>query len=307
MYSKGEFNMNLFQLELLCEIARTKSFSKAAKLLHMSQPAVSSQIQALENFYGTSLFNRSSSGVTLNEYGELVWKYAKEILKLNDELEKEIDKMMDTQKLLVGASSSIGGYALPCGVFAYQEKYPQVDIKMEIHNSQKILQMLIDDEIHLALVEESFIEKLNGFQTQQIFDDELLVISPYKKPWLNKSSISIDELKKAPLIIREKGSGIREAFEERLMEKGLTLSDFNVKSEMSSINAIKSTVEAGLGLSVSSRIAVQKELRTGIIHGMIIEDFPMAISYLVVYKNKQTLSGAAKKFIRLVSGQAAFC
>lgn len=83
--------MHLYQLELLCEIARVKSFSKAAKHLHLSQPAVSGQIHSIEDFYGTQLFERSSTGVTLTEAGKIVYQRAKEILKLHEHLEKEID------------------------------------------------------------------------------------------------------------------------------------------------------------------------------------------------------------------------
>lgn len=302
--------MNRYQLELFCEIARVKSFSKAAKLLHMSQPAVSAQIQAVEHFYGTSLFNRSSSGVTLNEFGELVHKYAKDILKLHEALEREIDRLIETdnKKLLVGASSSFGSYALPCGIWFFKEKFPHVEVNLEIGNAEKILAMLKEDKVHVALLEASFSDKMKDFVSQFASSDDLLVIAPPKKPWEERQNISLEELKKAPLIMREKGSGIREAFEKAIASQGLSLKDFNIKTEMSSTDAIKSTVEAGFGLSISSRVAVKKEIQNGMVHAMTIEELPIKVNYLVAYKNEQSLNSAGKKFVRLVAGQGnVFC
>jgi len=309
---KGVMIMHLSQLELLCEIARVKSFSKAAKLLHLSQPAVSGQIHSIEDFYGAQLFERSSTGVALTKIGEVVNKYANEILRLHDNLEKEIDSLQqsENQKLVIGASSIIGNYALPCSIWHFKEKYPLVQMKLEIKNAETILSMLINEQINLALLEEQYLPKsLDNLCTQRISDDELLVIAPPKKPWVNRESITLEELKKAPLIIREKGSGIRQIFENILHSWGLSLDQFNVKTEMGSIDAIKSTVEAGLGLSICSRIAVRKEIRNGTIHPLTIDEKSIKINYLIIYKIDKKLNSAAKRFIRLLAGpgQIEFC
>ncbi len=303
--------MHLSQLELFCEIARVKSFSKAAKLLHLSQPAVSGQMHSIEDFYGTPLFKRSSSGVTLTEIGEVVYKYARDILKLHENLEKEIDLLLQSndQKLVIGASSTIGDYALPCTVWTFKDKYPQTQIKLEVKNAENILAMLRNDEIDLALVEESLWEQADDLEAHPVSDDELLVIAPPRKPWINRTTITLEELKKAPLIIREKGSGMRQVFEKTLSSWGLSLNDFNVKTEMGSINAIKSTVEAGLGISICSRIAMRKEIRMGVIHPLTIEKKSIRINYLIVHKARKNLNSTAKRFIRLFvgPGKSPFC
>ncbi len=303
--------MHLSQLELFCEISRVKSFSKAAKLLHLSQPAVSGQIQSIENFYGAQLFERSSKGVVLTEVGRVVSKYAQEILKLHEALEKEIDSMLETenQKLTIGASSVIGNYALPCSVWTFKEKYPMIDMKLEIKNLESILSMLREDLIHLALLEEEpLLGQMKDLITRLISDDEMVIIAPSRKPWVNKDSITLDELKKAPLIIREKGSGIRQIFENRLASWDLTLDQFNIMTEMSSLNAIKSIVEAGLGISICSKTAVRKEIRVGSIKPLLIEGKSIKINYVLVYKAERTLNSAAKRFIRSLTGPGkAFC
>lgn len=304
--------MHLSQLELLCEVARVKSFSKAAKLLHLSQPAVSAQIHSIEDFYGAQLFKRSSSGVILTDIGEVVYNYAKEILKLHDNLEKEVDSLLETenQKLIIGASSTIGNFALPCSIWSFKEKYPMVQMKLEIKNTETILSLLKEDKIHLALLEEEpLLGHLDNLVTKPVSDDELIIIAPAKDPWINKNSITLQELKKAPIIIREQGSGILTIFENILESWGLNLDQLNIMTEMGSIDAIKSTVEAGLALSISSRIAVRKEIRAGSIHPLTIEGKPIIIKYLIVYRAEKKLNSAAKRFIRLMAGtgKSDFC
>ena len=304
--------MHFSQLELFCEIARVKSFSKAAKLLHLSQPAVSGQIHSIEDYYGAQLFERSSSGVTLTEVGQIVYKRAKEILKLHEQLEKEIDGLAkkENQRLIIGASSVIGNYTLPCSLWNYKEKYPLVDLKLEIKNAETILSMLADDKINLALVEkDAFTSHENDFITHPVIDDELIVISPSKRPWITKQAISLEEFKKAPLIIREKGSGIRQIFENILESWGMSIDDFNVVTEMGSIDAIKSTVGAGLGVAICGRVAVRKEIRAGIIHPLFIEGKSIKIQYMVVYKANKNLNSAAKRFVRMLADpvKSSFC
>lgn len=296
--------MNLSQFELLCEVARVKSFSKAAKLLHLSQPAVSAQINSIEDFYGTQLFERSSSGVTLTEAGKIVYSYAKEILKLHEALEKEVDALLRTenQKLVIGASSNVGNYALPCTIWTFKEKYPSAEIQQVVNNTDTILNMLKNDQIDIAILEEPMSHFTDDFVTRTVSNDELLVIAPPREPWINRTTITLHELKKAPLIMREKGSGIRRIFEEALASWGLKLDEFNVKAEMSSINAIKSTVEAGLGLSISSRIACRTAIRAGLIHPLTIEGESIKINYQLVFKTKKPFNITGKRFIRFLAG-----
>ncbi|GAW92121.1 selenium metabolism-associated LysR family transcriptional regulator [Calderihabitans maritimus] len=297
--------MNISHFELLCEVARVKSFSKAAKLLHLSQPAVSSQIHSIEDYYGAKLFERSTSGVTLTPVGEIVYQYAKEILRLHEKLEKEIDDLLNTenQKLIIGASSTIGNYAIPCTIWTFKEKYPCTQIKLEVKNTETILSMLANDELDLALLEEPIPKNDGNLKKQPVLNDELLVITPPKKPWVDKTSITLEELKKAPLIIREQGSGLRYMFEKAISGLNVKLpEDFNVIAEMGSTEAIKSAVEAGLGVSICSSLAIKKEIRSGTIHPLRIENAEFQVNYLIVYKNDKQLNNAAKRFIRFLAG-----
>jgi len=125
---------------------------------------------------------------------------------------------------------------------------------------------------------------------------------------VDQTFITLEEFKKAPLIIREKGSGLRRIFEEAIKSWDMKLEDLNIVTEMSSTSAIKSTVEAGLGISVCSRIAIQKEIRTGIIHPLAIEGKSVKFNYQLVYKSEKGLNNIAKRFIRFILGPGTpFC
>lgn len=303
--------MNLATLELFCEGARVKSFAKAAKLLNLSQSSVSAKMQAVEDFYGVSLFNRSHSGVTLTEFGEVVYRYARQILKLHEEMAREIDSLSESenQKLAIGASLSVGNQALPCTIWAFTEKHPKVEVVLRIKNAETIVSMVRDEEIHLGILEERAGEGMADLVTKQVLNDELLVITANRKPWTERSSISLEELKSFPVIIREKGSGIRCIFEKLLESSNLSLGDFKVVAEMESIDAIKSAVAAGMGLSLCSRIAARREIRDGSLHALKIGAKPISINYLLAYKSEEKLSASAKRFIRFLvgPGEIPFC
>lgn len=303
--------MNLAIMELFCEGARVKSFAKAAKLLNLSQSAVSAKMQAVEDFYGVSLFNRSHSGVTLTEFGEVVYKYTRQILKLHEEMVREIDSLSEweNQKLAIGASLSMGNQALPCTIWTFKEKYPKVEVVLRIKNAETIISMVRNEEIHLGILEERVGEEIADLVTKQVLNDELLVITANRKPWTERSSITLEELKHFPVIIREKGSGIRRIFEQSLESMNLCLRDFKVVAEMESIDAIKSAVAAGMGLSLCSRIAARREIRDGSLHALRIGEKPISINYLIVYKRDEKLNASAKRFIRFLigPGEIPFC
>ncbi len=302
--------MQLHQLELFCMVARLKSFSKAAKLLYMSQPAVSSQIQSLENYYGTRLFDRHNHGVSLTDTGKVVYDYVVKIMDLHDRMEKEIDRVLnvDSKKLVVGASSSVGNYALPCTIWAFKEKYPEIEISLEIANTASIIEYLLQERVQVGVVEGPI--EHHELACADVSDDQLILITPPTDEWCKQRAISIAEIKKYPLIVREQGSGIRKIWEDTVNNLSLTsLKEFKVVAEMGSIDAIKSAVESGLGIAVVSRLSVQKELQRGTLKGIAIDGIPNAIKFQLVYRPDKFQPSITSRFIRFLSRpeERSFC
>lgn len=303
--------MNFNQLEVFCLVAQVKSFSKAAKLAHLTQPAISAQIQSLEASLNVTLFNRTSTGVQLTEAGQVVHHYVKKMLRLQEEMEKQVTALSgeENMELIVGGSSTVGNYALPCSIWTFKEKYPQLQIRLEVGNTREILQKLQDGTLDVAVVEGVINPVGNDWVVKDISIEDLVLVAPPQSPWSQKDTLTLEELKEIPLIQRELGSGIRKTFEEALRGAGLDPSTLNVVAEMGSIDAIKSAVEAGLGLTIACRMAVQKEIRHGSLKALTIKDLPLSITFKVIYRPGEFPNPMAQRFVRFIAApdQRAFC
>ncbi|GAV22180.1 LysR family transcriptional regulator [Carboxydothermus pertinax] len=302
--------MNLYQFELFCQIAKVRSFTKAAKLMHLTQPAISAQVQAMENFYGTKLFERSATGVKLTPAGELVYKYAQHFLAEHEKLEREIDNLLGTnaQTIVIGASTTIGNFALPCNVWSFKEKFPEANIRIEVDNSQKVIALVLDGKVDFGLAEGP--EFTNpDLEIKKVGESQVVVITSPELPQAQQNSITIEELKKLPLILREPGSSVREVFFEAIKKTGIPASELNIVLELGSFQGVLEAVKKGHGVSISCLEAVKKEYHRKELHYLTLKDMELTMPFLLVYRKDRTFSPLAKRFLRFIIGPAAleFC
>lgn len=299
--------MNKNQLEVFVTVAQTKQISSAAKLLHLSQPAVSAQIKALETHYGASLFDRTKQGVEITPVGEIVMRHSLKILSDFYELDKEVDQFLnvDNQKLNIGATHTVGNYAIPCSLWTFKQKYPNAKIVLEVDSLQRILQMLAEGQLDIAVVEGIDYTRIyeNKFVEKNTSSDEAIIIYPGQENWIEKfqNVRSLGDLQSIPFIMPKQGLGLIEPFVEELEKQNLSIDNFDVESELGSIGSIKSSVVAGLGYSICSRMAVQKELRLGSIKECSLPDFVIPINFKLVYRTDSFLSLLAKRFIQFIT------
>lgn len=291
--------MDNYQLKVFCTVTRSQSFSKAAKLLHMSQPAVSTQIKNLEEYYEGQLFERTPHGVILTKAGEVFYSYAERILNLYDEMEQQLESVLQrkSHQIIVGASTTIGNVSLPCSIYLFKEEYPEVSIRLQIANSDEVLRKVMANKVDIAVLEgyhES--PELNAVP---VTSDELVLIAPQHSQ--EEGSISLESFLKKPLILREDGSGTRKILANALEQHGHSINDLNVITEMTTIDAIKSAVEAGLGEAIVPRLAVRKEAYLGSLKVLNIEGMDMPLDFNIIYPVHKSLSTAAKRFIRFLS------
>lgn len=303
--------MHFTQLETFCAVAKVNSFSKAAKLLHLSQPTISSHIQSLENHYSILLFNRSNQGVTLTEAGKIVYEYAQKILQIQDDMERHLAIMteIDNHMLTVGASSAVGNYLMPCSIWKFNETFPNSKVRLIVANSQEILQHVYDNNIELGLIDGPIRDSPTDIFVKDIIEDKMVIIAPVKEPWIDMDSISINELIKLPFILREVGSGARNNFKLVLDKLSIKFSDFQNCTEMGSMDAIKAAVELGLGLSVLPLKAVEKEVRRGAFMVLELTEDKMTYHCKMIYKKKNSKSKIAKRFIHFLGspGNHLYC
>jgi DNA-binding transcriptional LysR family regulator len=285
------------KLKVFCTVAETKSFSKTSEIIHLTQPAVSLQIQALEEKYETKLFDRSSSTVTLTPAGEILYKYAKEILTLYISAEKAIGKQIGLVKgsLSIGAGSNIGNFILPTLITEFKRIHPKIKIYLLVNNSKRVIELLNAGNIDLGLVEGDVSRQ--KMVVKKLLSDELLLIVSPEHHWAKKKEVSISELSKEPFILREPGSGTRQMIEKFLARHGITLHDLKISTILGSTEAIKDAVENGLGISIISRWAVRKENRYGTLNLLSIKEEKMARDFSLVMNKNAVSSNSLEEFV----------
>ena len=285
------------KLKVFCTVAETKSFSKTSEIIHLTQPAVSLQIQALEEMYETKLFDRSSSKVTLTPAGEVLYKYAKDILALYVSAEKVIGEMTGLVKgsIAIGAGSTIGNYLLPSVISDFRKAHPKIKVHLFVANMQRVIELLNAGNISLGLVEGDV--KRQKMVVEKLISDELLVIVPIHHPWSKRKDVSVAELIDEPFILREAGSGTRQTIEKFFARHGITPQNMKVSMVLGSTQAIKEAVENGLGVSIISRWSARKELRFGTLHTLNFKEEKMLRNFSLLTHRNSVSSHATEEFL----------
>lgn len=285
------------KLKVFCTVAETKSFSKASEIIHLTQPAVSLLVQAIEEIYETKLFDRASNTVTLTPAGEMLYKYAKEILNLYAAAEKNIGEITGFVKgsISLGASSTIGNYLLPGVIADFRKTHPKIKVHLLVGNTKRIVELLNSGNIDIGLVEgdvarqKMVVEKL-------IADELVLIVSPLH-PWAKKKSISVVEIAKEPFIFREEGSGTRQVIEKYLGKYKITPQDMMTSLVLGSTEAIKESVEGTMGIAIVSRWAIRKEMRYGTLKPLSFKEEKMLREFSMIFQKNAISSHAVDEFL----------
>lgn len=260
------------QLVVFVTVAEKKNFSRAAEELHMTQPAVSHYIRMLEREMGAKLLERSNKFVRLTKAGEVVYHHAKEILGLHTRMKELVNDMMHdaSGSLSIGASYTYGEYVLPHVIAKLRERYPRIQPSITIGNTREIAELVVNRHIDIGIVEGVFRhEKLH---VEPIEDDFMVVIAGSSHRLAQQSEVSLSELADETWIVREIGSGTREATERMFSELRLAPAYL---MEFGSTQIIKESVEAGLGVSLLSNWAIRKELSLGTIRILPVKGTPI--------------------------------
>jgi len=285
------------KLKVFCTVAETKSFSKAAETIHLTQPAVSLLIQAIEETYETKLFDRANNTVTLTPAGEMLYNYAKEILNLYAAAGKNIGEITGFVKgsIRVGASSTIGNYLLPGVIAAFRKTHPKIKVHLLIGNTKRVVELLNAGGIDIGLVEGDVAGQ--KMIVDKLVTDELALIVPPLHPLAKKRNISIFEITKEPFIFREEGSGTRQVIEKYLGKYSITPQNMMISMVLGSTEAIKESVENGMGTAIVSRWAVRKELKYRTLKPLSFKEEKMLRDFSLIFQQKAILSHAVDEFL----------
>src|SRR6266404_725975 len=252
--------MENFRLKVFRTVADTLNFRQAAEALYLTQPAVTLQIKALEEELGVPLFDRTENRVALTEAGRILLTHAKKVEALTAVARQELARLVGEEEgdLSAGASTTIAQYLLPKLIGEFQRSNPKIRLSLLSANTEKIVVGVLDGTLAIGLIEGPSLHRDLG--EESFVADEIVVVVPSKHEWVGHQ-VEVQQLCKAPLILREKGSGTRRVVEAALKAAGIQMKHTRIIMELDSTEAIKSAVEAGLGVGFVSRRAIQKEVK----------------------------------------------
>lgn len=249
-----------FRLKVFRAVAEHLNFHKAAEHLFLTQPAVTLQIKALEQDLGVRLFDRSVGRIALTGQGSILLDYATKMAALAEEAEQELGRKDGkvSGQLSLGVSTTIAQYVLPRLLGAFLADYPAVEFSLHSGNTSAIVQLLLDGGVAIGLIEGPARDR--GIHREPFMEDELVLIMPRQ---FETDHLSETQFLASSLLMREQGSGSRRVVEAALEKAGFKLKSFTRVMDLDSTEAIKSAVEAGLGIAFVSRSAIGKELELG--------------------------------------------
>jgi len=295
-----------FRLKVFRAVAEHLSFRKAAERLFLSQPAVTLQIQALEDDLGVRLFDRAANRISLTPQGARLLRYAKKIATLASQAEQELaaGEGQLSGELALGVSTTIAQYVLPRLIGAFLGEHPRVKLLLQSGNTEEIVELLIERKVSIGLIEGP--SRHREIRAEPFMEDELVLIA---SPQFENGRMSREQLTSSSLLMREQGSGSRRVVETALEKAGIKLKSFHHVMNLDSTEAIKSAVEAGLGVGFVSRWAISKELELGALKVVDVAGVRVARSFSLILctgPESQGPVGAFRNFAlqraRLLSG-----
>jgi len=252
--------MDTRQLAAFCAVVERKSFSQAAERLGVTQPAVSLQIRSLEQRLGRQLLDRSGRRVEPTEAGLKLYASAQRLLALEESLLEEVaagDGAEVTGTLEIGASTGPGGTVVPLLLCEFQERHPEVRVRLSVSDTQTVVDQVADRELELGIVGAG--RRHRGVVFEPFFRDELVLACPPAHELAGKT-VSLDQLKNQPLIVMQEGARVRQVIEDELRKAGARLRDLDIRLQLGLQESVRSAVLAGHGLAFISRLAIEADL-----------------------------------------------
>jgi len=275
----------LQQLRILKAVITEKSFTKAAKVLFLSQSYLSKQIKALEQTLGVNLLRRNSRIVSLTENGQIFLQYSERILTLCEESYRALIDLKNGERgnLSIGASQTIGTYLMPRLLALFAQNYPQIDLKVQVNSTRLIAKLVINRQIDLAIVGGEVPKELKQNLTIDHFvEDELNLIISNLNPFAKHQNIRKEDLYHLNFITLHSNSTIRKFVDNVLKQNNIETNQFNIIMQLNSIEAIKTAVSLGLGVSFVSSSAIEKEIKLRTIKILKIENITIARTLSII-------------------------
>ncbi len=287
--------MNLQNLRVFLKVAELEHITRASEELGLSQPAVTKTIQSLEHEIGLALVERQGRRIALTHAGRVLQGYARRIFALEREMEESLASLRDVERgeVTLAANTTAGVYLLPPIVARFRTRYPQVDLHISILNSQEIVDETLNWNLDFGLVEVDASTLSPGLKVRAFAYDELILVVAPGHPWSKLVSVQPQALSEGTLLLREPGSGVREAVEQELLRHAIPVHPLFTLTDN---EAIKQMVISGVGTSIVSSLSVQRELANGELVQVPIAGVELRPQLSLIQRADKQLSRAAQAF-----------
>ena len=289
-----------FRIDTFLAVCRLMNFTKAADELHITQPAVSQHIHYLEDYYCVKLFTYEGKKMNLTNAGDVLYQAAV-TMKHDDLYLKESISALNQRKtrLIFGATLTIGEFVMPEHLIMYLNLYPNTEVRMIIGNTSELLDKLRLGEIDFAIVEGNFAKEQYDYL---VYSRERYIPVCGNNYGFEKKPKKLEDLISERIFVREDGSGTREIFEKTLETRNLVIADFSHVVEIGGMNAIKSMVIAGCGITFLYEAAVRNELESGILREIILDDVKVLHDFAFIWNKGSTFSQNYKDIFKILKG-----
>jgi len=285
-------NATLRQLKVFEAVARLSSFSRAAEELHLTQPAVSTQVRKLEDHAGNALFEQFGKKIYLTAAGTELLHISRAIIQQFEAAENAMTQFKGVSggKLNVGVISA-GDYFFPHLLVEFASRHTGVTLNFTVHNRDGLLTHVAENQTDLAIMVRppTDLDTVN----QPFAPHPYVIVAPPTHPLVGRKRIPVSRLIREPFVVREKGSDTWHSMEEGF---GGDLRDINIAMEIRSTETIKQAVIAGMGVSFLSAHTISREVRSGTLRVLDVQGFPLMLSWYVVHRRNKRLPPVAQAF-----------
>jgi DNA-binding transcriptional LysR family regulator len=293
-------NITFRQLKIFEAVARHLSFTRASRELHLTQPAVSMQVKQLEQAIGLPLFEQLGKKVFLTEFGHEFRRYAAAITTQLDELAQVVDETKGLKRgRLTIAVATTANYFVPRLLATFIHRHGDVTVSLEVTNREQLLKGLVENRTDLVIMGQPPEEM--DLVAERFMENPLVVVAAPAHPLTQERQIPLRRLREETFLVREQGSGTRSAVERFFSANDMALS---TPMEMSSNEAIKQGVEAGLGLGIVSLHTLSMELALQRLAVLDVVKFPIMRYWFIVFRQGKRLSLVAQSFEQFVKDEA---
>lgn len=270
-----------FRFNTFLKLCKIRNYTKTAEVLHITQPAVSQHIKYLEELYGVALFNYRGKTLSLTKAGKTLYDFVLAIQSSSDRVKLMISRPEDLNHTITfGTTLTIGEYIMPNLLIDLVWDFPSINITLFVGNTKSLLERLRDGKIDFAILEGHF--NKSDYNSFLFSLENFIGVCSVNHPFAN-SKVSFRDIFNERLILREKGSGTREIFEQILYEHNTTMKSFKKIMEIGNISVIKEMVSKNLGITFLYEEAVTKELASGILKKINIKDFDVYREFNFVF------------------------